>query len=253
MPNQSGLSVVVTRPAHQAGELCELIRASGHNPIEFPVTQIKSPPTGDCEFLDGLLRARTTEIFIFVSPNAVRYGLSAIKKSGVKTLENSLVLAIGPGTAKALVEAGVENVRFPQEGYNSEALLTLDELQKITGRNVLIVRGNAGRERLAQELAGREGCVYHLPCYQRQVISKFDEQILNNWRINGYDFLVVTSITTINHLFEILGLELKELTAEMKIVFASNRILDHWMSVGLKGSFVSARNPSLSELVAAIG
>ena len=40
----AGIDILVTRPAHQAGELADRIRMAGGNPVLFPVLEILDIP-----------------------------------------------------------------------------------------------------------------------------------------------------------------------------------------------------------------
>jgi uroporphyrinogen-III synthase len=69
----------------------------------------------------------TTYAFVvFISPNAVGYGLS-ILLAGRVWPEAVKVAAIGPGTVAALAACGVTGTIAPRERFDSEALLSLPE------------------------------------------------------------------------------------------------------------------------------
>lgn len=96
----------------------------------------------------------TTYAFVvFISPNAVGYGLS-ILLAGRGWPEAVKVAAIGPGTVAALAACGVTGTIAPRERFDSEALLALPEFgtAAVAGRRVLLMRGNGGRELLAETL-----------------------------------------------------------------------------------------------------
>ena len=60
---------MVTRPAHQAARLCELIRAAGGEALAFPVLEIA--PVEDAAPVRALLARRDEfDIALFVSSNA---------------------------------------------------------------------------------------------------------------------------------------------------------------------------------------
>src|SRR5215218_1753423 len=62
--------IVVTRPAHQATPLAEMIRAAGGHPLLFPVIEIAD--IEDSGPLNRLVdRLDEVDCAIFVSPNAV--------------------------------------------------------------------------------------------------------------------------------------------------------------------------------------
>src|SRR3569833_2529142 len=77
-----GLTVMVTRPAHQAERLCELIRAAGGEALAFPVLE---SGTVDDAAPDRARLARRDEfdIALFVSSNAVDHAAALVVVFGV--------------------------------------------------------------------------------------------------------------------------------------------------------------------------
>ena len=60
------------------------------------------------------------------------------------------IAAIGQATARALARHGVAPALQPDYEFTSEALLALPRFQRVTGQHILIVRGEGGRELLAE-------------------------------------------------------------------------------------------------------
>jgi uroporphyrinogen-III synthase len=163
----AGGRILGTRPQGQAAALGSAIRAKGGIPVFFPLLEIA--PIGDSNLLRRAAR-RLGEyaIVVFISPNAVEYGLPAL-------LENrawpggTRAAAIGPGTEKALARLGVGKVLVPSERFDSEALLELPDFRKenVEDRKILIVRGDGGRELLADTLIKRGAAVECVSAYRR--------------------------------------------------------------------------------------
>ena len=146
----SGLNIVVTRPREQAVSLAQRIEQQGGNAVLFPLLEIS--PVADAKPLRTLI-ARLPEfnLAIFISPNAVRYGMEAILAVGA--IPPALKIAtVGQGSARALRDLGVEKIIAPQDRFDSEALLALPELQQVAGWRVIIFRGDGGRELLGDSL-----------------------------------------------------------------------------------------------------
>ncbi len=162
-----GLGVLITRPAHQAGHLCDLIAAAGGQPIRFPALAIRDLSTSPAvqAQLDLL---QNYHLAIFISPNAVRYGLSAIAQHG--GLPPGIKLAtVGKGSATALEqELGHAPDIVPTDNYDSEALLAMPAMQQVKGQRLLIVRGEGGRGVLADTLRQRGAMVDYLEVYRRE-------------------------------------------------------------------------------------
>ncbi len=178
----AGLNIVVTRPREQAAQLAQRIEQSGGNAILFPLLEI-SPATDTQPLRELVTRLHEFNLAIFISPNAVRYGMEAIRASGVsltptlsseereqtnRCASSTLKIAtVGQGSAKALRDLGVQKIIAPQDRFDSEALLALPELQNVKGWRVVIFRGDGGRELLGDTLKARGAAVEYAECYRR--------------------------------------------------------------------------------------
>lgn len=156
----AGCSVLVTRPEQQSHELSTAIEAAGGHAIIFPAIDIVGRDTQ--AIARDLAALPASDIVIFVSRNAVTYGLAPIGE------HNAQVAAVGPATRDALEQAGTIVDIYPETGFDSEHLLEHRRLQDIDGKNILIVRGQSGRELLARTLRERGAGVNYLPVYERR-------------------------------------------------------------------------------------
>jgi len=162
----AGLTVVVTRPREQALDLVRRIEQLGGRPLSFPLLEIEAAPDNPA-MRDQIFRLQQTDFAIFISPNAVRYGMTAIRAVG-KLPQSVKVATVGQGSAKALHDLGIAHVIAPTERFDSEGLLALPELQKISGKHVMIFRGDGGRELLGDMLKARGAIVEYVTCYLRR-------------------------------------------------------------------------------------
>ncbi len=252
MADPAQLSVVVTRAVHQADELCDLISQAGAEAVRFPVTEIEAVDDSDAALVRSLETLDEADVAIFVSPNAATYGLSLLERWGRELPKRAIVLAVGPGTARQLHERGVSVSAVPQGKYDSEALLALPDLQDVAGRSILIIRGQAGRELLAEELARRQAVVSHLVCYRRVALDNPDPKVLSRWHDKGFDVLILTSVSAAHHLWQLLGTSAVELLKNMSVVVSSERIGEYCRSMGFAGSIVVAENAGMPALVSAL-
>lgn len=162
----AGLNIVITRPRDQAVELLRHIERLGGKALLFPLLEIEAVP--DAQALrQQLTLLKQADLAIFISPNAVRYGMAAIDAAGglPATLK---VATVGQGSAKALHEHGVAQVIVPAGRFDSEGLLALPELQNVAGKRVMILRGDSGRELLGDTLKARGAMVEYVSCYLRR-------------------------------------------------------------------------------------
>ena len=195
----NGLTIVITRPRDQAVQLAQRIEQAGGKPLLFPLLDIA--PMQNTQLLnEQIARLAQFELAIFISPNAVRYGLAAIRAIG--TLPPALKIAtVGQGSAKALHASGIANVIAPTQRFDSEGLLALPELHNVAGRRILILRGDGGREFLGDTLKERGATVEYATCYQRSKPATDAGVLLGDLP----DAITVTSSEALAYLWEMLG------------------------------------------------
>jgi len=167
MPELSGVTVVVTRPVHQAEKLCRLIEAADGKALRFPVIDIR-PPENPQQCQVQLDRLADYDLAIFISSNAVDAAMVMLKTSRAWPMVLAIA-AVGKATAQAIIKNNLPVPLVAPEPFNSEALLNLPELQKLDGKRILIFRGNGGRELLRNRLRERGAHVDYIECYQRAV------------------------------------------------------------------------------------
>ena len=160
--------ILNTRPAHQQNGLKSLLEEEGAQVVGFPAIEITESETTD--FHRGLIEEiRRYHIVIFVSRNAVD---GAMRYLDPGKLPADLQLGvIGEGTYRALHER-VENLDtrlIRSHPYNSEGLLTASALQQVAGKNILIFRGQQGRNLLGNELGARGATVDYCEVYRRKI------------------------------------------------------------------------------------
>ena len=194
----AGRTVLVTRPAHQAAALVRTIQSAGGEAFVFPALEIEAVPAADLSA--SLAQLVTADIVIFISPNAAQFGMAAIRALPAA----SRIFAVGAGTARVLRAQGIQDVVTP-DGQDSEALLALPQLQEVTGKVVMIVRGVGGRPVLADTLAARGAEVHYLECYRRVRPQADAGPLLARWQAGGIDAVTVTSAETLHNLAALLG------------------------------------------------
>ena len=205
----AGLKILVTRPRDQAALLAQRIEQAGGIPLLFPLLEIA--PAQDTGILhEQVSRLAQFNLAVFISPNAVKYGMAAIRAAGVSLSpipspasgRGGLKFAtVGQGSAKALRELGVTNVIAPTERFDSEGLLAMPELQNIAGWHVMIFRGDGGRELLGDTLRARGATVEYAACYRRSK-PQWDAEALQG---AGPDAITVTSSEALGYLWQMVG------------------------------------------------
>ena len=231
----AGLKIVVTRPRDQAVQLAQRIEQAGGTPLLFPLLDITA--VQDTKMLnEQIARLSQFNLAIFISPNAVNYGITAL--GGASQLPDALKIAtVGQGSAKALRESGVANVIAPTERFDSEGLLALPALQNVAGWRVMIFRGDGGRELLGDTLKERGAVVEYATCYQR---SK-PQQDAGSLLAALPDVITVTSSEALGHLWQMLDNNAQAILRATPLFVPHARIADlarqqGWQQVLLAGA-----------------
>ncbi|WP_445359307.1 uroporphyrinogen-III synthase [Microbulbifer sp. ANSA005] len=163
-----GKRILSTRPTQQADNWCALLRGLGAQVDNIPMLGIE--PIEDQAAIqaikNSILDFDQTDVAIFVSQNAVRYGVDWLEDYWPQLPQGPRFLAIGAATASALEKRGIP---CEQSGntMNSEELLRLPWLQQLDGKRVLIFRGSGGRPLIGDTLSDRGARVTYCELYRR--------------------------------------------------------------------------------------
>ena len=251
------LKIAVTRPRDQAAQLARRIEQAGGIPLLFPLLDI-APVADQSALHEQISRLAQFDLAIFISPNAVQYGMAAIRaalsphpspasgrgvgdsagEGKVLILPPALKIAtVGQGSAKALRELGIAEVIAPAERFDSEGLLALPELQNVAGWRVLIFRGDGGRELLGDTLRARGAVMEYAACYRRSKPQQDIAALLDA----SPDAITVTSSEALDHLWQMLGGKACVALRDTPIFLPHARIAElakqqGWQQVQLTGS-----------------
>lgn len=165
----SGLKVLMLRSSRPNDPLTELLSKAGATVECCPVLIISGLQ------INSKLASMRYDKVIFVSRHAVSYGLQALLLAGMD-FSSSVVMAVGPTTATALREFGID-ARHPVTQASTEGLLELPEMAGVAGQKILIVRGRGGREVLKDSLLERGAEVSYCEAYCRVADSSYLEAI----------------------------------------------------------------------------
>ena len=141
-----GQVVAVTRARAQASELAGRLRELGAEVVEAPAIRIE-PLAVDLPDLTQ------HQLVCFTSPNGVRLFFAALD-GDARALSGTRVAAIGPGTAAALHEHGIEADVVP-ERFVAEGLLEALAGEALDGTRVLVARAAEARDVLPDGLRER--------------------------------------------------------------------------------------------------
>ncbi|MDY0747195.1 uroporphyrinogen-III synthase [Paucibacter sp. R3-3] len=170
-------TLVLTRPRQQAGEWIERLAAQGLAARSLPLIDVTAADGGDAAKAWSSLPGAA--LAVFVSPNAVEH-FFAHRSAGASWPAGTLAACVGPGSARALREAGVPAgaiVQPPADAPSLDSEHLWPQLADLDwqGRQVLLLRGNGGREWLAERLRERGATATPFSVYRRGP-PRFDVQ-----------------------------------------------------------------------------
>ena len=190
---KKNLAIISTRPMECDDNYKESLSNFGISLIEMPLTKIS--PLKDYGKFDKII-SNIDEFnhIIFISTNAVKFFLKRLNKNEVILPKNIELSCIGPTTKSMLEKEFNLPIYFPKEVYDSKHLLQHEIFNNIANKNILIIRGEGGRETLKDGLKLKKANIIYGECYLREYLS------LNLKRINEYAqkydqlFLLITSL-----------------------------------------------------------
>lgn len=241
MPQTSGLcgrSFLVTRPEGQAAGLIAGIQNLGCRAEHIPFLAIE--PLADLAPLEVVARSLTGyAACIFISANAARLAWPVLSRAGWPQAQ--VAACIGPGTARVLRDLGVQPIVMPEARYDSEGLLAeayFVETQ-CQGKAFALIRGEGGRDVLAQTLRTRGATVDEVPIYRRclhpQALSR-----LQAWLAAGGGALVISSSESLRQVMVAAMPVLQEQLRQQPVLVPHPRIADVAVQLGFADVAVTA-------------
>jgi uroporphyrinogen III methyltransferase / synthase len=180
-----GTTVAVTRARAQASPLAARLRELGADVIEAPAIRTESLPA-EVPDLSGY------DLLIASSPNGVRELFARIRDA--RSLAGLTVAAMGPGTARAFREHGIEADIVPRR---SVAEGMVEALADVPLRRVLLARGKDGRDVLPDALRERGAEVDVVALYETVPEALSEEQ---RAAVSSADYVTFTSASTVRYL-----------------------------------------------------
>lgn len=227
------MNILLTRPLAQNDALTSLLKNCAQQPILFPTLEIKK--------LNAEPLQADYDAVIFISVNAVEYGLQIFKR--IQTVQ---VFAVGAATAARLKHYGIKVSAFVRHNPSSEALLSMDKVRQILNQTVLIFRGRGGRETLKTGLLKQNNTVEYIEVYQRlpRQISCFLQNSMTQFFRRDEGIIVITSIEGLTAMMTLIKQINPDFIAKIKhyhMVVLSARIGLYAQEIGFKKIHISAQ------------
>jgi len=246
----TGWRLLLTRPAEESAALAQTLAELGIFSSSLPLLEIEPVPITAAQrsILDDLDRYSAV---IVVSKPAARLGLALLNELWpVPPIQPWFT--VGEGTAQLLQEHNLD-VSWPEQGDDSEALLDLPRLQQavaLPGSRVLIMRGEDGRELLAERLRQLGASVDYLPLYRRNLPLYPPSTLMQRVQAERLNALVVSSGQGFEHLRQLAGDAWPEL-AQLPLFVPSPRVAELATQAGAR-TVVNCRGANAAALLAAL-
>ena len=239
MSRLQGEVILNTRPAHQQAGLTALLEADGARVLSFPVIEI-DPAPAPADDIDPA----AYDILLFVSRNAVDGAFARFDPSRLAAAARFGVIGSATGAAlrEQLGDPGARLIR--SEPFNSEALLAAAALQQVAGKRILILRGQAGRNLLGDELTARGARVDYVEVYRR-VLPHRDPAAFDRLVAKAFPTLVLlTSNEGMHNLFELVDAGAAVRLRRVPWLLISERMRESALKLGHNAAIVIARSAS---------
>ncbi|WP_350615184.1 uroporphyrinogen-III synthase [Pseudomonas sp. HY7a-MNA-CIBAN-0227] len=241
---------MLTRPADESVALAATLSEQGIFSSSLPLLEIEGLPA-TAEQQTAFRNLDRYCAVIVVSKPAARFALGLLAQYGPR-IPAQPWFSVGAATAQVLAGHGLD-VSYPESGDDSEALLELPRLREaIAGPDprVLILRGEGGRELLAERLRDQGASVDYLELYRR-FLAAYDTGVLTQRidaeRLNG---LVVSSGQGFLHLQALAGADWPRV-AQMPLFVPSPRVAEMARAAGAE-KVVDCRGASAAALLVAL-
>ena len=223
----SKLNVLITRPEDKGRVLVQKLSDLGIRSKNQPLFYYRA--LASVTQIENTLAQTIKPLLIFVSVAAVRYANESLP---IARWPHQTIFAVGSATTKALKKCGIDAVICP-EVQNSEGLLALPQLTEVTDQDIIIIRGDGGRELMAQTLSQRGAKVCYLESYRR-IWHLLAQDITEQWQAEQINCMVITSNALLEYMLNLLQpLDIFWKNTCLWIV-ASQRIADNARNAGLK-------------------
>ena len=235
---------LITRPAGKADKLLAALDDSGVGYLYQPLiatAQVNVTP-------HDVQQLQQADAIVFVSVSAV----NSLQQQLDGAMLTAPVFAVGQTTALALQRWLGKDVQVPED-QRSEGLLQLPQLQQLTGKHIVVVRGNAGRELIKQGLTQRGAAVRYVQSYSRIPLPLDGAMLCQQWRQQGIRCVVATSNEILQRIFDLVPVAEHSWLCQLGWILVSPRARDSALTLGIAAPRIqlaqSANDDALLEAI----
>ncbi len=243
--------LLLTRPAEECAATAALLAEHGIQSASLPLLAIE-PLVETPEQRATLLALNRYTAIVVVSKPAARLVLERLARYPLRPPQGPAWFSVGAATGAILRQQGLD-VSWPTAGDNSEALLALPRLAEaldVPEPRVLIVRGEGGREHIAQTLRSSGARVDFLELYRRCLPGYPSGTLIQTLRSERLNAVVVSSGQGLLSLHELAAADWGALV-ELPLFVPSPRVAQMAAQLGAK-IIVDCRGAGTAALLAAL-
>jgi uroporphyrinogen III methyltransferase / synthase len=208
-----GKTIIITRPRAQSGEMTLHVEQLGATVIHCPAIEIIEPVSWAA--LDAAIDELTAyDWLVFTSSNGAEFFFrrsTENRRDLNASMNNLIVCAIGPATAKAIEKAGIRVDVIAKDSKAEGALATIINHvgggDKIRGLRFLIPRARIAREVLPDELSRLGAYVNAVEAYQTVKPDLDTDDIARLFKEGGVDAITFTSSSTVSNFAALVGVD----------------------------------------------
>ena len=223
-------TLIVTRPRPQCAAWLARLGELGVKAVALPLIEIL-PARDPAPVAAAWASLGEVDLAVFVSPNAVEQFFQHADRPWPA---RALAACVGPGSAQALIERGVPAAQVVQPAADANSLDSEHLWQQLsprrdwTGARVLLLRGDGGREWLAEQLTAAGASVEAVTTYHRAGprFNAAEQALLDAIRAEPTGFVWL---------------------------FSSAEAVGHLLGYGLVGQRAIATHPRIAEAARAAG
>lgn len=168
-----GVTVVVTRPRHQALSLIRELEAAGASALSIPVIEIVDPVDGGAAVESAMATLGADDWLVVTSPNGAAKVVDIHARQPLN--DEVKIAAVGPAT-RDRIEAGGLRVELVPPKAIAEGLVATFPDPPVGGGRVVLARAEIARKNLPQELAAQGWSVEEVVAYRTVSVSIDDHQ-----------------------------------------------------------------------------
>lgn len=243
--------LLLTRPEEECAALAASLAQAGIYSASMPMLAIAPRQESPVERSLILDLDRYCAVIV-VSKPAARLGLARIDQYWPQPPLNQRWFTVGTATAAILEDYGLD-VHCPADGDDSEALLKLPALEQALQTHdpkVLILRGEGGREFLADCLRGQGVAVDYLELYRRELPSYPPGELSRRIREDQLNAVVVSSGQGLEHLHQLAAHDWSQVSA-LPLFVPSPRVASQARELGAL-RVIDCRGASAAALMEAL-